>query len=123
MRMLDRVFFIVFFFFFLSFSSKAEMTLNDLIFDDSKPYHIKILETLPKDAIIPENSIIFQSEDLDKSTGWMFEGGRGSRYIELLNKYKVIDYAEFNLQSDIIKHKRKKFLPLLYCEFLSNTLS
>ena len=73
---------------------------------------------LPRDAVIPENSIIFQSEDLDKSTGWMLEGERGSRYIELLNKYKVIDYAEFNLQSDIIKHQRKKFFPLLYCEEL-----
>ena len=52
MRMLVRVFFIVFFISFLSLGSKAEMTLNDLIFDDSKPYHIKILETLPKDAII-----------------------------------------------------------------------
>ena len=66
----------------------------------------------------PKNSIIFQSEDLDKSTGWMLEGERGSRYIELLNEYKVIDYAEFNLQSDIIKHKNKKFLPFLYCEDL-----
>ena len=73
---------------------------------------------LPKDAIIPKNSIIFQSEDLDKSTGWMLEGERGSRYIELLNEYKVVDYAEFNLQSDIIKHKSKIFLPLLYCEDL-----
>jgi hypothetical protein len=73
---------------------------------------------LPKNAIIPKNSIIFQSEDLDKSTGWMLEGERGSRYIELLNEYKVIDYAEFNLQSDIIKHKTKIFLPLLYCKDL-----
>ena len=38
----------------------------------------------------------------------MLEGERGTRYIELLNKYKVIDYAEFNLQSDIIKHQNKK---------------
>ena len=73
---------------------------------------------LPKDANIPENSIIFQSEDLDKSTGWMLEGERGSRYIELLNKYKVIDYAEFNLKSDLINHQRKIFLPLLYCDEL-----
>ena len=73
---------------------------------------------LPKNAIIPKNSIIFQSEDLDKSTGWMLEGERGSRYIELLNEYKVVDYAEFNLQSDIIKHTSKIFLPLLYCEDL-----
>ena len=40
------------------------MTLKDLIFDDSKPYHLKILEALPKEAIIQvgpddaENTII-----------------------------------------------------------------
>tara|TARA_Y100000590_G_scaffold130401_1_gene148946 strand:+ start:256 stop:849 length:594 start_codon:yes stop_codon:yes gene_type:complete len=36
-------------------ASKAfsiEMTLNELIFDDSKPYHIKILDALPDSAII-----------------------------------------------------------------------
>ena len=29
-----------------------EMTLKELFFDDSKPYHLKILEALPKEAII-----------------------------------------------------------------------
>ena len=59
MRLSLRVFFIVFFFFVISVASKAEITLKDLIFDDSKPYHIKILETLPKNAIIqvgPDNA-------------------------------------------------------------------
>ena len=59
MRLSVRVFFIVFFFSCISFGIKAEMTLNDLIFDDSKPYHLKILETLPKNAIIqigPDNA-------------------------------------------------------------------
>jgi len=36
-----------------------EITLNELIFDDSKPYHLKILDALPKSAIVqigPENA-------------------------------------------------------------------
>ena len=36
-------------------ASKAfsnEMTLNELFFDESKPYHIKILDALPENAII-----------------------------------------------------------------------
>ena len=32
---------------------------------------------LPKDVIIPKNSIIFQSEDLDKSTGLLFVNYQG----------------------------------------------
>ena len=59
MRLSLRVFFIVFFFSVISVASKAEITLKELIFDDSKPYHIKILETLPKNAIIqvgPDNA-------------------------------------------------------------------
>ena len=30
----------------------AEMTIENLIFDDSKPFHLKILDTLPNEAII-----------------------------------------------------------------------
>jgi len=42
----------------------AEMTLNELIFDDSKPYHLKIIDALPESAIVQvgpnnaENTII-----------------------------------------------------------------
>ena len=42
----------------------AEMTLENLIYDDSKPFHLKILDTLPSEAIIQigndeaENTII-----------------------------------------------------------------
>ena len=107
---------VLYFYFMIKKKVDVQISFNQIDFN-----RINILFfawNLPKDAIIPDNSIIFQSEDLDKSTGWMFEGERGSRYIELLNKYKVIDYAEFNLQSDIIKHQKKKFLPLLYCEEL-----
>tara|TARA_Y100001970_G_scaffold259736_1_gene341049 strand:+ start:331 stop:954 length:624 start_codon:yes stop_codon:yes gene_type:complete len=59
MRLSVKLFFIVLFLSFISLASKSEITLNDLIFDDSKPYHIKILETLPKNAIIqigPDNA-------------------------------------------------------------------
>jgi len=39
---------------FCSFASvsNADITVEDLIFDDSKPIHLKILEVLPKEAII-----------------------------------------------------------------------
>ena len=30
----------------------AEMTIENLIFDDSKPFHLKILDVLPSEAII-----------------------------------------------------------------------
>ena len=49
-------------FIFLCFSTQVlsnEITLNQLIFDDSKPYHLKILDALPKSAIVqvgPENA-------------------------------------------------------------------
>lgn len=42
----------------------AEITIENLIFDDSKPFHLKILDTLPSEAIIQigaddaENTII-----------------------------------------------------------------
>lgn len=52
MRLSVKLFFIVLFFSIISFVGKAEITLKDLIFDNSKPYHIKILDALPKDAII-----------------------------------------------------------------------
>ena len=42
----------------------AETTIENLIYDDSKPFHLKILDTLPSEAIIQigsdeaENTII-----------------------------------------------------------------
>ena len=107
---------VLYFYFMIKKKIDVQISFNKIDFDRINIFFFAW--NLPKDAIIPKNSIIFQSEDLDKSTGWMLEGERGSRYIELLNEYKVIDYAEFNLQSDIIKHKNKKFLPFLYCEDL-----
>ena len=43
---------IIFLFITVGKSSVAEMTIEKLIFDNSKPFHIKILEVLPKEAII-----------------------------------------------------------------------
>ena len=57
--------FSVFIFIFISTNVLSkDMTLNELFFDDSKPYHIKILEALPKHAIVQigpddaENTVI-----------------------------------------------------------------
>mgnify|MGYP001361344374 CR=1 FL=1 len=56
-------FFILFFSLFARFTS-AEITVEELIFDDAKPFHLKILDVLPKEAIIQigsdnsENTII-----------------------------------------------------------------
>ena len=45
-------FFVLIFFFISSQISASEMTLNELFFDNSKPYHLKMLEALPERAII-----------------------------------------------------------------------
>ncbi len=56
-------FFILFFSLFARFTI-AEITVEELIFDDAKPFHLKILDVLPKEAIIQigsdnsENTII-----------------------------------------------------------------
>tara|TARA_Y100001970_G_scaffold88081_1_gene111176 strand:+ start:1080 stop:1700 length:621 start_codon:yes stop_codon:yes gene_type:complete len=57
-------FFVIFFSIFIVKISSAEMTLNQLIFDSSKPFHLKILDALPENAILQvgpdeaENTII-----------------------------------------------------------------
>ena len=55
----------VFIFFMLpAHASSADITLNELFFDDSKPYYLKVLDALPESAIIAigpqdaENTII-----------------------------------------------------------------
>ncbi len=52
--------FFVFFFIWISFSNaSAEMTIEKLFFDNSQPFHLKILEALPKNAIVqvgPDNA-------------------------------------------------------------------
>ena len=59
MRLSLNLFLYVLFLSFLNFSVKAEMTLNNLIFDDTKPYHLKILDALPLEGKIqfgPDNA-------------------------------------------------------------------
>ena len=59
MRLPLSLFFNVLFLSFLTLPVRAEMTLNNLIFDDTKPYHLKILDALPiegKIQIGPENA-------------------------------------------------------------------
>ena len=59
MRLSINLFFITLFLCFLSWSTRAEMTLNNLIFDDTKPYHLKILDALPLEGKIqfgPDNA-------------------------------------------------------------------
>ncbi len=33
---------------FINFNVFADMTLNDLFFDNSKPFHLKLLEAIPE---------------------------------------------------------------------------
>ena len=61
----NLIHFFVFIFFFISTSIySSEMTLNELFFDNTKPYHLKMLEALPQNAILQigsddaENTVI-----------------------------------------------------------------
>ena len=59
MRLPLSLFFNVLFLSFLTLPVRAEMTLNNLIFDDTKPYHLKILDALPLEGKIqfgPDNA-------------------------------------------------------------------
>ena len=73
---------------------------------------------LPKNFNIPKNSIMYQSEDLNKTTAWIFNEDKGKRYLDMLENNSIIDYSNINLQK--IKNKKKCYLPLLYCEKLIN---
>ena len=44
--------FTVLFLNFISLSANADMTLDNLIFDNTKPYHLKILDALPEEGKI-----------------------------------------------------------------------
>ena len=59
MRLPRNLFFTLLFVSFLSLTVRAEMSLNNLIFDDTKPYHLKILDALPIEGKIqfgPDNA-------------------------------------------------------------------
>ena len=65
-----KIFILIFFCIFSRFAS-AEMTVQKLIFDNSKPFHLKLLEVLPKDQIrsIKDNGIGMDKNDLVSSLG------------------------------------------------------
>jgi hypothetical protein len=79
---------------------------------------------LPFDFDIPKNTIIFNSEDLNKTTDqsqvmgskYMQGEGREKFYFDLLEKFPVIDWSYHNL--DKINNQNKVHLPLLFCEKL-----
>ncbi len=52
MRYFKRIFLVIFLSSLISHSIKAETTIEDLFFDDSKPFHLKILDVIPKDGIV-----------------------------------------------------------------------
>ena len=66
--------FSVFIFVFISTNAfSQDMTVNELFFDDSKPFHLKILETLPKQAIVqvgPDNAKNTVIEFMDYFCGY-----------------------------------------------------
>ena len=73
MRLSINLFFTVLFLSFLSLPARAEMTLNNLMFDDAKPYHLKILDALPiegKMQIGPDNAIHTIIEFFDYFCGY-----------------------------------------------------
>ena len=66
-------FFVLIFFLISSSISSSEMTLNELFFDNSKPYHLKMLEALPERAIIqigPDNAKNTVIEFMDYFCGY-----------------------------------------------------
>ena len=79
---------------------------------------------LPFDFDIPKNTIIFNTEDLNKSidqsqmmgSKHMQGAGRDKFYFDLLEKFPVIDWSYHNL--DKINNQNKIHLPLLFCEKL-----
>ena len=52
MRYFKRIFLVIIFTTNISLTIKAETTIEDLFFDDSKPFHLKILDVIPKNGII-----------------------------------------------------------------------
>jgi len=95
-----------------------DVTISRNYFDNKNINIIFCSYMLSKDISIPKNSIIYQSEDLNKTTAWIFneDKDKGKRYLDMLENNSIIDYSNINLQK--IKNKKKCYLPLLYCERL-----
>ena len=52
MRYFKKIILVVILSAFICLPVRAEMTLNELIFDESKPFHLKILDIIPSEGII-----------------------------------------------------------------------
>ena len=52
MRYFKQIILVVILSAFICLPVRAEMTLNELIFDESKPFHLKILDVVPAEGII-----------------------------------------------------------------------
>ena len=52
MRFFKRIFLLVFLNALSCLPVNAEMTIEELFFDNSKPFHLKILDVIPKDGIV-----------------------------------------------------------------------
>lgn len=109
---------VLYFYYMLKNRSNVEISFNHFSKKD-----INIIFhafTKPINLNIPKNSIIFQSEDLNQTTKWIFKADadlhRGKSYFDLINQFPIIDFSKLNL--DKIAHDNKVYLPLLYCEDL-----
>jgi hypothetical protein len=98
-------------------NNSVEISFNYL--DNIKTNIVFFGFNLPHEVILPKKTIIFQSEDLAKTTSWIFDGEKGLRYLELLNKYPIIDYSKGNLP--LVENQKKTYLPFLYCDKLKST--
>jgi hypothetical protein len=106
---------IIYFDFYLN-KMGYDVTISRNYFDNKNINIIFCSYMLSKDVSIPKNSIIYQSEDLNKTTAWIFNEDKGKRYLDMLENNSIIDYSNINLLK--IKNKKKCYLPLLYCERL-----
>ena len=111
---------IIYFDFFLS-KMGFEVTISKNNFNTDSINIVFLAFYLPFDFDIPKNTIIFNSEDLNKTTAWVFEEDRGKYYFDLLEKFPVIDWSYHNL--DKINNQNKIYLPLLFCEALKTNFS
>ena len=52
MRYFKKIILVVIMSAFICLPVKAEMTLKELFFDESKPFHLKILDVIPEEGIV-----------------------------------------------------------------------
>tara|TARA_B110000503_G_scaffold63309_1_gene100005 strand:- start:190 stop:948 length:759 start_codon:yes stop_codon:yes gene_type:complete len=98
-------------------NNSVEISFNQ--FDNTKTNIVFFGFNLPDEVVLPKKTIIFQSEDLAKTTSWIFDGERGQKYLRLLENYPFIDYSKSNLH--LVENKNKTYLPFLYCDKLKST--